>query len=256
MAAGDSQAQTLDPQPAARHSGKALKVQRLRVTFCRGEQVKYITHLDLMRLWERALRRAGIELAYSEGYSPRPRLSLAAPLPVGVTSSGELMDVYLSSRVRPQNFLGEVSKQLPEGLAVREVQEAGMALPSLQSEVRWAEYQVDLDDGAAPAKARSAVEAFLAAASIPWEHMREKEIRKYDIRALVQDIWFEESPARPMGCRLGMRLRADSGGSGRPEQVVAALGLGEPVAIHRTKLLLADTSPAHRAWRRHGKYAI
>jgi radical SAM-linked protein len=233
-----------------------MKVQRLRVVFCRGEQVKYIAHLDLMRVWERALRRAGIELAYSEGYNPRPRLSLAAPLPVGVTSSGELMDVYLSSRVRPQDFTNRVVKQLPEGLAVREVREAGMALPSLQSEVRWAEYEVDLDGGVDAEKARSAVEAFLAAASIPWEHMREKEVRKYDIRALVEDIWFEEGPAGTMGCRLGMRLRTDSSGSGRPEQVAAALGLGEPVAIHRTKLILADTSPAHRAWRRHGKYAI
>ncbi len=209
-----------------------------------------------MRFWERALRRAGIDLAYSEGYSPRPRLSLGAPLPVGVTSSGELMDVYLSSRVGPQDFVREVSEQMPEGLAVREVWEVGMALPSLQSEVRWAEYQVDIDSGAEQENVRSAVEAFLAAASIPWEHMREKEVRKYDIRALVQDIWFEESPAGARGCRLGMRLRADSGGSGRPEQVAAALGLGEPVAIHRTKLILADTSPTRRAWRRHGKYAI
>ncbi len=233
-----------------------MKVQRLRVTFSRGEEVKYITHLDLMRVWERSLRRAGIDVAYSEGFNPRPRLALAAPLPVGVTSSGELMDLYLSSRVRPQDFLREVSKQLPEGLEVREAREAGMALPSLQSEVRWAEYQVDIDGGVDLESARSAVAAFLAATTLPWEHMREKEVRKYDIRALVQDIWFEESPAGATGCRLGMRLRADSGGSGRPEQVAAALGLGEPVAIHRTKLILADTSPTHRAWRTRGRYAI
>ena len=256
MAVGGSGRHAIEPGLIARHPGGTMKVQRLRVTFCRGEQVKYITHLDLMRVWERALRRAGIELAYSEGYNPRPRLSLAAPLPVGVTSSGELMDVYLSSRVRPQDFIRTVSKQVPEGLAVRDVWEVSMALPSLQSEVRWAEYLADIESGVDMENVRSAIEAFLAAESIPWEHMREKEVRKYDIRALVQDIWFEESPAGVRGCRLGMRLRADSGGSGRPEQVAAALGLGEPVAIHRTKLILADTSPTRRAWRRYGKYAI
>ena len=61
---------------------RGMKVQRLRVTFTRGEQVKYITHLDLMRFWERALRRAEIPVAYSEGFSPHPQLALAAPLAV------------------------------------------------------------------------------------------------------------------------------------------------------------------------------
>jgi radical SAM-linked protein len=232
------------------------KAQRLRVTFSRDEGVKYITHLDLMRLWERALRRAGVDLSYSEGYKPRPRLSLGAPLAVGVTSSGELMDVYLSSRMRPLDFIREVSEQLPEGVSVRETHEVGVALPSLQSEVRWAEYRVDLDAGVSAQDASSAVETFLAAESMPWEHARDKEVRRYDIRALVQDIWLEEGPQEATGPRLGMRLRADSGGSGRPEQVTAALGLGEPLAIHRTKLILADTSPTHRAWRRRGTYEI
>jgi len=55
-------------------------MQRLRVRFCRGEEVKFISHLDLMRLWQRAIKRAGISVAYSEGFSPHPRISLAAPL--------------------------------------------------------------------------------------------------------------------------------------------------------------------------------
>ena len=108
-----------------------MKVQRLRVTFARGEEVKYITHLDLMRFWERALRRAGIPLAYSEGFSPSPRLALAAPLPVGVTSSGELMDVYLAKRVASQHFVKAVSGQVPPGIAVLGVREVGLGLPSL-----------------------------------------------------------------------------------------------------------------------------
>ena len=60
---------------------------RLRIKFSRGEQLKFLSHLDLMRLWERALRRAGINPAYSEGFSPHPRISLAAPLAVGVTKT-------------------------------------------------------------------------------------------------------------------------------------------------------------------------
>ncbi|UCG84296.1 MAG: DUF2344 domain-containing protein, partial [Dehalococcoidia bacterium] len=70
-------------------------MQRLRVTFSRSDSLKFISHLDMMRLWQRALRRADIPLAYSQGFSPHPRLSLAAPLAIGVTSSAELMDVFL-----------------------------------------------------------------------------------------------------------------------------------------------------------------
>ncbi|MBA7542465.1 hypothetical protein ES705_34786 [subsurface metagenome] len=66
-------------------------MQRLRIRFCRGQEVKFISHLDILRLWQRALHRAGISVAYSEGFSPHPRISLAAPLPIGVTSQAELM---------------------------------------------------------------------------------------------------------------------------------------------------------------------
>ena len=58
--------------------------------------MKYITHLDMMRFWERALRRADVPLAYSEGFSPHAQISLAAPLAVGTTSEAELMDVFLA----------------------------------------------------------------------------------------------------------------------------------------------------------------
>jgi radical SAM-linked protein len=229
-----------------------MKVQRLRVTFCRGEEVRYITHLDLMRVWERVLRRAEMPLAYSQGYSPSPRISLAAPLPVGVTSSGELMDVYLSRRITPYHFIKVVSQQLPEGIAVREVQEVGLGLPSLQSQVRWSEYQVDVPSDRPREDVEKAVARLLAAESLPWQHQRDKEVRRYDLRPLVHDLWLD-GLADGL-CTLGMRLRTDSQGSGRAEQVAAALGFNEPpLRIHRRKLILEETSPAVEAWRRHGQ---
>lgn len=228
-----------------------MKVQRLRITFSRGEEVKYITHLDLMRFWERALRRAGIPLAYSEGYSPHPRLSLAAPLAVGVTSSGELMDVYLSQRITPHHFLKEVSKQLPPGIDIHEVREVGLSLPSLQSEVRWADYQVEV--AAPPEEMKERVQRFLAAATFPWQHTRDKEVRRYDLRALVHSIDIQETSQDR--CLLQMRLRTDNSAAGRPEQVTAALGLAQrPRRVHRLRLILAETSPAREAWRRQGRF--
>ena len=117
-----------------------MKVQRLRVRFSRGEEVKFVTHLDLMRLWERALRRAKIDVAYSEGFTPHAQLSLAAPLAVGVTSDGELLDVFLGSRLTPLDFMREIGRQLPAGVEALEVEEVGLRAPSLQAELRAAEY--------------------------------------------------------------------------------------------------------------------
>jgi radical SAM-linked protein len=228
------------------------RVQRFRVRFRRGEEVKYITHLDLMRSWERAMRRAGVALAYSEGHTPHPRLSLAVPLAVGVTSSAEIMDVFLSRRIAPRDFMCSVSAQLPAGIEILEVAEVGLGLPSLQSEVRWARYRVEGPFDGSQEEARSAVDRFLAAESIPWEHMRDKEVRRYDIRTLVRDLWVDEAPSGFYA--LGMVLRCDNTATGRPEQVVAALGLPEPTVIHRQELVLAGTSPAREAWRRAGRF--
>ena len=97
------------------------------------------------------------------------------------------------------------------------------------------------------------MDGFLAAETFPWEHKREDEVRSYDIRAQVDSIDVAVAAEAPV--RLLMRLKNDNTGSGRPEQVVAALGLGAPVRIHRTKLVLAGTSPSREAWRKRGRFA-
>ena len=79
-------------------------MQRLRIRFSRGEDVKYISHLDLIRLWQRALNRAGIPLTYSRGFNPHPQISMALALAMGVTSEAELMDIYVDKFISPHNF--------------------------------------------------------------------------------------------------------------------------------------------------------
>lgn len=213
-------------------------MQRLRITFSRGEEVKYISHLDMMRLWERALRRAGIPVAYSQGFSPHPKLSIAAPLPIGVTSDGELMDILLRRRLSPYFFIKVVCDQIPPAVGILGVEQVGLSLPSLQSQVRKAEYRVEVETGEGAADVEEAVRSFLAREHLLWQHRRQAEVRRYDLRALVDRLWL-------MGwgesrCTLGMRLRTDSIATGRPEQVSAALGFPQrPLSIHRTKLILA-----------------
>jgi radical SAM-linked protein len=212
-------------------------MQRLRIKYRRGEEVKYISHLDIMRLWQRALNRAGIALAYSEGFHPHPKISLAAPLAVGVTSEAELMDIALTRQVSPHFFVAAVNQQLPADFEILQVVTIAESVPSLQSQVRFAEYTVELETERVQKEVASAIFNLLLLEHLPWQHRRDTGTRHYDLRALIDDIWLVNCQNKR--CTIGMRLRCDSGGSGRPEQVTAALGFLEPPkSIHRTKLIL------------------
>lgn len=212
-------------------------MQRLRIKFSRGAEIKFISHLDIVRLWQRAFNRAGIEIAYSAGFSPHPKISLAAPLPLGIIGEAELMDVYIVKGVAPQYFISALNQQLPFGMKVSGVYPISFTLPSLQSQVGFAEYEVRVDSSTGPEDILSAMKSLLKQENIPWQHQRDTGIRHYDLRALVEDIWVVDWSS-PEG-KLGMRLRCDSQGSGRPEQVTAALGFTRrPQSIHRTQLIL------------------
>lgn len=214
-------------------------MQRLRVRFSRGEEIKFISHLDIMRLWERTLYRAGIQIAYSEGFNPHPRISLAAPLAVGVTGESELLDIYVTGTVSPHWFTACVNNQLPAGINIRGVQQIGALLPSLQSLVRMAEYLVDVDTAGGPEDIGTAIQSLLALDTLSWHHERDTGRREYDIRALIHELRLVSmTPGR---CTLAMKLRCDSGGAGRPEQVALALGFPSfPESIRRIRLILGN----------------
>ncbi len=213
-------------------------MQRLRANFSRGGELKFLSHLDLMRLWERAFRRAGISLAYSEGFTPHPRISLAAPLSVGMTSQAELMDIFLSRWTSPHSFASQATEQLPLGLTIQGILPIGLNDPSLQSRIRFSEYNVELDTEMNVTEAEAAIKSLLSTKEIPWQHQRDTGTRHYDLRPLVDDLWLIKLQGSL--CTLGMRLRCSSSGTGRPEQVTKALGFSQrPRSIHRTRLILS-----------------
>ncbi|MFC2031888.1 TIGR03936 family radical SAM-associated protein [Chloroflexota bacterium] len=212
-------------------------MQRLRVRFCRGQEVKFISHLDIMRLWQRALHRAGIDLAYSEGFSPHPRISLAAPLPIGVIGEAELMDIFCTRWVSPHHFITTVGHQLPFGIRILQVVQIPLTQPSLQSQVRYAEYKVEVETEKGRGEVASSLNSLLSEEHLPWQHQRDTGLRSYDLRVLIDDLWLIDG--HEGCCTVGMRLRCDSSGSGRPEQVIAALGFTHhPRSIHRVKLIM------------------
>ncbi|MBN1370049.1 MAG: DUF2344 domain-containing protein [Dehalococcoidaceae bacterium] len=212
-------------------------MQRLRLRFSREARLKYISHLDLIRLWHRAFRRGGLELAYSEGFNPHPRIHLAAPLPLGVTGESELMDVVLAREASSHSVMTAVNRQLPPGIQIVQAMPVPLNTPSLQAQVRRAEYLVEVATTLSRQELEAAIDHLLSLESLPWTQQREEKTRSYDLRKQINNLWVEQECASSF--IIGMDLQCDSSGSGRPEQVAKALGLPEPETIHRRRLMLA-----------------
>lgn len=213
-------------------------MERLRVKFSRLEEVKFLSHLDLMRLWERAFRRAGFPLVYSEGFSPHPRISLAVPLQVGITSETEFMDVWLSNWLHPETFATSIRKQLPSGINIEEVKLYPEESASLQSQVNAAEYMVEIESDRTIDRVQSILRSLLEKTSIPWSHPQKEGVRQYDLRRLIFNLWLISYHDQIY--KFGMNLRCDSTGTGRPEQVIKALGFTNfPTSMHRTNIMMS-----------------
>jgi radical SAM-linked protein len=213
--------------------------QRLRVTFRKGEPVKYLAHLDVHRTWERTLRRAGVPVAHSQGFTPRPRLQIAAALPVGVMGSGELLDVWLDRPLPPEEVLARLRDASPLGLEVLAVEEVPADGPALQAELREAEYWAEIETAEPPEAIKVRMDGLLAAVSLPRKRMQKGRWRTYDLRPRIYDLALELGAA-PGRVGLRMRLQASPQGAGRPDEVLDALGLTVvPHRVVRTRLVFA-----------------
>ena len=213
-------------------------MKRLRFLFGRGDKLKFLSHLDMMRLWPRLFRRAGIDMSYSEGFNAHPRLAVAAPLAVGWTGEAELMEAWLDSPLPATSILALLAAKLPDHLTLGSGMFVPAEDPSLQSQVRFAEYEVALTLNRPITEIENAVNTLLEMSTLDWSHQRDDETRHYDIRAQIDNMSIEKAIDHDVS--LLMRLKNDPSGSGRPEQVSLALGFKEhPVKIHRTRLLLA-----------------
>ncbi|NIV29622.1 MAG: DUF2344 domain-containing protein [Anaerolineae bacterium] len=209
--------------------------QRLRLRFAKGDPLKYISHLDLARTWERAFRRAGLPVAHSQGFNPRPRLQIAAALPVGITGRGEYLDLWLTETVTPGELEERLQPCLPPGLEVLGVEEADLRAPALQAQARAAEYRVEVRNQEPTEAIRSRVQALLEAPSILRQRQHKGKLQTYDLRPLIQRVTVERGQEGEHV--LSMRLQASPAGAGRPDEVVKALGLSLGFyTIERTNL--------------------
>jgi radical SAM-linked protein len=209
--------------------------QRLRIRYAKGEPLKYTSHLDLTRTWERVFRRAQLPLAYSQGFNPRPRFQIAAALPVGVTGRAELLDLWLAEPQAPEEALACLQPALPPGLEVLDVAEVDLRAPALQSQMRAADYRALVRSQEPLEAVRSRVQTLLAAPALPRQRHHKGKQQTYDLRPLVQEVRVEAGQAGEHV--LFLRLQASPQGAGRPDQVLEVLGLSLlPHAVERTNL--------------------
>lgn len=212
-------------------------VQRLRVTFGVDGPLRYISVLDMGRLWERLLRRARIPLAYTRGFSPHPRLQFASPLPVGYSSECELLDLWLAERMEPARFTALAGGQAPQGLTILRVEEVPLGAPAPQALMRAAHYRLRFWAEASGEEVKQALEQLLAQPSLVRQRQKKGHLADYDLRPLIQEARYLASEGGYH--ELYMILRAGAEGSGRPEEVLEALGLAGVCydTIHRVRLI-------------------
>lgn len=207
---------------------------RYRLSFHKTEAMRFTGHLDLYRTLERTIRRAGLPLAYRGGFSPHPRLQLAAALPLGYVSRAEWADIWLDQTIEPAEVLARLQSSAPPGLRFVEVRTVIASEPALQGQVIGATFAITLADPAAGDLA-DRVRALLSSPAIH----RERRGKSYDLRPLVEALDVEGSAT------LLMRLAARAGATGRPDEVLEALGLDSLEAhIERTSLILASAGAA------------
>src|SRR5262245_20510510 len=157
-------------------------VQRLRVRYAKRGRLRFTSHRDFSRAFERALVRARIPMAYSSGFHPHPRISYAGASPTGAASEAEYLEIGLAQQVDPAALAEQLDASLPDGLDVLQVVEAGHG--SLADRLEASLWRLDLV-GVAEEQARQAADTFLAARSVEVERMTKKGLRTFDSRAAV-----------------------------------------------------------------------
>lgn len=206
---------------------------KIQVVFSKGDRLRHVGHLDLMRAMQRALRRSGLPVKYSQGFNPHIVLSFAAPLAVGIAGEREVMEVPLEKAMGTEEFLSRLNAALPPelvGIAVRQVDDLH---PSPMATLFAAEYRITPGESAEEIK--QAAGAFLALDTFMAQHRTKSGEKQIDLRPLVFNLLI-----KPEGIHAVLSL--NQGGTCKPDLLIAVLASLRqipvpPCRVTRTRLL-------------------
>jgi radical SAM-linked protein len=193
-------------------------ITRIRVEYSKGPSLRFTGHLDMQHLWERLLRRSGLPIRYSQGFHSRARLNLASALPLGFTSEAELLDFWMNEPLPLEEVQQRLSRAAPAGLEIKTVQVIPLSEDALQARMHASEYIIHFFDPQHPENLVNLIEKTMAYDTIP----RVRRKKSYDLRPLILDMKVHPLAEGEIG--LWMRLNAEPGKTGRPDEVLAELG--------------------------------
>lgn len=216
--------------------------QRWRLVVARDPGAPEATQRELADAWTAAIDATDLPLARTDGDRPRPRISFGAPLPVGMAAEGELIDIVLLERWPAWRTREALEGGLPEGWRLVELIDVWLAGPPLAGRVAAADYRIELAGPADAEALKNAADDLLRADRLPRERVKAGATTTYDLRPLL--IAIDVDPGPPTVVRTRTRFHPELG-TGRPEEVVAALGerIGKALdtrSITRERLLLID----------------
>ena len=193
---------------------------RYMVKFEKGKGIKFISHLDLMRAFQRAIRRAGIPITYSKGFNPHAEISFATPLPVGTWSMGEYLEMGLDIESESKEIMQSLNRELPGEIRVLSVREIPDDTPPLMSAVDAASYRI-IVSGAGQVEGISTLEDFMDLKAIEVEKVGKNGTRNVDIKPMIKSISFESKT----GDTVVLRAETDCGSRSNlnPELLYGAL---------------------------------
>lgn len=196
---------------------------RFRIEFAKRDQVRFLSHLDMVKAFERAIRRAEIPIAFSEGFNPHPKMNFASALAVGVVSENEYMDIDLKEDIESPQVSARLSKAMPPGLDIKNAWRIPEKAPSLMAEVNRALYEIKapLHAPVEAGRLQSSIDNLLDNQEITITKRTKKGLQQKNIRPGIIEVAGEITPAGSVEFKIMTAMSND--GSVRPEEVVAAL---------------------------------
>ena len=194
---------------------------KYRMEFKKGEAVRFVSHLELMKVFIQAINRAGIPVCWTEGFNPRPKINFSSAIATGMTSLGECMEMELAEEIDEEKLQAMLNRELPDGFRVKRTRRLEEKQKSLMALLRYADYRVEVpvSPGMEEEETRREVGTFLQEESIPWTVHTPKGKKEKDLRPGIVFLEVLET-----GDKLVLQLRLQSGSSGnvRPEHAVQA----------------------------------
>ncbi|HMN10793.1 MAG TPA: TIGR03936 family radical SAM-associated protein [Bellilinea sp.] len=203
-------------------------MKRFRIFYSKTENLRYVGNLDMQRIWERYLRRSGLKVAYSQGFHPQAKIQQACPLPLGFLSTDEQVDIYLNEDALNSDEVKQIiTDTFQPGILINSVEEVELYGETITKLVTSSEYQIDLLEEFSIESLKTSSAELLGMSEI----LRKRRDKPYDLRPLIKSLAIDSPTV------ISMELVTLPSATGRPDEVIDALGISPEVArITRTKL--------------------